>query len=267
MNKGMQLGGRVESNNNKGFDKFNSFLKNTKKFIAFTLAETLIVMGIIGVVAALTIPNLNSSTNDAEKVAKVKKIWANLNEAFDRAQAVYGPSTSWFTSYYGADVNEHVATRTAERITEFMKVQKVCGYKKVGCFSSKPLLLLNGEEMDSNYDEAISSSCYSLILADGTSLAFCPWHSYDLKIRIDIDGPNKGKNMLGADIFDTTIDWNNGTGLPINQLNICLENFGDFDGRSDEQYSSYGFAWILKNGNLDYLKCDGLNWDTKTSCK
>lgn len=30
------------------------------KKIAFTLAETLIVMGIIGVVAALTIPNLNS---------------------------------------------------------------------------------------------------------------------------------------------------------------------------------------------------------------
>ena len=31
-----------------------------KKSLAFTLAEILIVMGIIGVVAALTIPNLNS---------------------------------------------------------------------------------------------------------------------------------------------------------------------------------------------------------------
>jgi len=30
------------------------------KNLAFTLAETLIVMGIIGVVAALTLPNLNS---------------------------------------------------------------------------------------------------------------------------------------------------------------------------------------------------------------
>lgn len=44
-----------------------------KKLIAFTLAETLIVMGIIGVVAALTLPNLNSSTGDKEKVVKVKK--------------------------------------------------------------------------------------------------------------------------------------------------------------------------------------------------
>ena len=41
------------------------------KAFAFTLAETLIVMGIIGVVAALTIPNLNSSTADKEKVAKL----------------------------------------------------------------------------------------------------------------------------------------------------------------------------------------------------
>ena len=65
---------------------------------AFTLAETLIVMGIIGVVAALTLPNLNSSTGDKEKVAKVKKIYQNLNDAFGRAQAVYGPYNEWFVN-------------------------------------------------------------------------------------------------------------------------------------------------------------------------
>ena len=58
---------------------------------AFTLAETLVVMGIIGVVAPLTIPNLNQSTGDTEKVAKVKKVYANLTDAFGRATAVYGP--------------------------------------------------------------------------------------------------------------------------------------------------------------------------------
>lgn len=52
------------------------------KYIAFTLAETLIVMGIIGVVAALTIPNLNSSTADKEKVAKVKKYIKTLMMQF-----------------------------------------------------------------------------------------------------------------------------------------------------------------------------------------
>ena len=57
------------------------------KAFAFTLAETLIVMGIIGVVAALTIPNLNSSTADKEKVAKLQKIYSNLNDAVGRATA------------------------------------------------------------------------------------------------------------------------------------------------------------------------------------
>ena len=45
-----------------------------KKFVEFTLAETLIVMGVICIVSALTLPNLNSSTGDKERVVKVKKI-------------------------------------------------------------------------------------------------------------------------------------------------------------------------------------------------
>ncbi|MGN0018691.1 MAG: type II secretion system protein [Candidatus Gastranaerophilaceae bacterium] len=76
------------------------------EIIAFTLAETLIVMGIIGVVVALTIPNLNSSTGEAEKVAKVKKIYAELNEAHNRAVAKYGPFGTWFI-----DNNPNEATK------------------------------------------------------------------------------------------------------------------------------------------------------------
>ena len=45
----------------------------TESFEAFTLAETLIVIGVIGIVSALTLPNLNSSTGDKEKVDKVQK--------------------------------------------------------------------------------------------------------------------------------------------------------------------------------------------------
>ena len=92
-----------------------------KKFIAFTLAETLIVMGIIGVVAALTLPNLNSTTADKEKVAKVKKIYSNLNDAAGRAVAVYGKMDEWAT----LDSNSaNQIKRRFERITEFMKVSK-----------------------------------------------------------------------------------------------------------------------------------------------
>ena len=80
-------------------------------------------MGIIGVVAALTIPNLNSSTADKEKVAKVKKLYSNLQDALGRAQAVYGPYDEWFT---GLTNYKDISTRFGERMTEFMKVSKNC---------------------------------------------------------------------------------------------------------------------------------------------
>lgn len=91
-----------------------------RKAFAFTLAETLIVMGIIGVVAALTIPNLNSSTANKEKVAKVKKVYQNLTDAYGRMNAVYGRIDEWTT---------HNSTIFGDRLSEFMKTSKNCGLK------------------------------------------------------------------------------------------------------------------------------------------
>ncbi|MBR1681134.1 type II secretion system protein [bacterium] len=95
-----------------------------KKILAFTLAETLIVMGIIGVVAALTLPNLNSSTGDKEKVAKLQKIYSNLSDAVGRTQAVYGPRTGWTNKSF------------ADRMEDFLKISKKCtGPRTDNCFT------------------------------------------------------------------------------------------------------------------------------------
>ncbi len=237
-----------------------------KKAVAFTLAETLVVMGIIGVVAALTIPNLNQSTGDREKVAKVKKIYANLEDAFGRATAVYGPYEEWFNGISGSDAEK----RIPERILEFMKVSKNCGLDEKGCFSSSVPTDLNGEELDDSYD----NWGYRVILADGASLQLLGAWDKELRIRVDIDGPNKGKNQYGIDIFDFTA-----TSMELSdsyceipgdfQLspsscpNRWTGNYNSMDG-----WGSYATAWIIQNGNLDYLKCaKELDWDTKTSCK
>ena len=119
------------------------------KCVAFTLAETLVVMGIIGVVAALTIPNLNQSTGDREKIAKVKKIYSNLEDAFGRATAVYGPYETWLN---GLSTDEEKATRIGQRITEFMKLSKDCGIAE---YSSS--CIVQGHSGDN----------YHVLLADG----------------------------------------------------------------------------------------------------
>lgn len=51
---------------------------------AFTLAEVLITLGIIGVVAALTIPALMNSTGNAEYVSAYKKTLSVLNRSEER---------------------------------------------------------------------------------------------------------------------------------------------------------------------------------------
>ena len=60
----------------------------TKRF-GFTLAEVLITLGIIGVVAAMTIPTLISNTNSAKFKSQYKKTLSTLNQAALMATAQY----------------------------------------------------------------------------------------------------------------------------------------------------------------------------------
>ncbi len=59
-----------------------------KKQSAFTLAEVLITLGIIGVVATMTIPTLMSNTNKAEFKTGFKKMLSVLNQAVTMSVAV-----------------------------------------------------------------------------------------------------------------------------------------------------------------------------------
>ncbi len=232
------------------------------KTLAFTLAETLIVMGIIGIVSALTLPNLNSSTGDKEKVAKVKKIYQNLTDALGRATAVYGPFENWFIN----DANDAAKSkRFAERMTEFMKVSKTCG-TSTGCFSSSKFLVMEGEEWSSNRLSSLQGkNAQMYILADGTSIAFYTINNGSV-ISIDIDGPAKGKNQEGVDSFSFFI-----TSHVNYELSACgCKPAGDSEcahsGAFDDTYDIA--QWVIMNENMDYLKCAStLNWQTKTTCK
>ena len=240
-----------------------------RKFFAFTLAETLIVMGIIGIVSALTLPNLNSSTGEKEKIAKVKKIYQNLDDAIGRAIGVYGPIDEWF-------VNDTSATsqtaRFGERVTEFMKVSKVCGMTaNQGCFNLGNLK--NGISGIST-NKLDSGSFYKVITADGTSLSFrrgvISGAMSDV-VYIDIDGPQKGPYTFGTDVFEFKVYENT---IPFKvepegeswdpNFTSCLEN-----------KNSACTHWIIANDNMDYLKADKTGKcpngtvlsETVTSCK
>ena len=245
---------------------------NKNKKLAFTLAEVLIVIGIIGVVAALTLPNLNHATGDKEKVTKVKKIYSALTDAVDRAQVIYGPINTWNKGVLNV---RKESERFAKHVTEFMKVSKNCGLNE-GCFSSSPLLLSDGSDGDGfiedYFDELKGMGCYMVMLSDGISLGFDANSSNWYHIRVDIDGPNKGKNQFGNDIFDFSIyvddEVANFENATLNQLYPSGYPEGWTGSLTEMVKGNYSTAWVIENGNLDYLKCyDELNWETKTSCE
>lgn len=62
---------------------------------AFTLAEVLITLGIIGVVAAMTIPTLMNSTNSKETVTSLKKVFSTLSNAYTLTENEEGTPDTW----------------------------------------------------------------------------------------------------------------------------------------------------------------------------
>lgn len=72
---------------------YHCFIK--KKLVAFTLAEVLITLGIIGVVAALTMPALIANHRKQVTVTKLKKVYSVMNQAISAAVAEYGDAENW----------------------------------------------------------------------------------------------------------------------------------------------------------------------------
>ena len=65
------------------------------KKTAFTLAEVLITLGIIGIVAAMTIPTLIQKNFEKQTVAKLRETQSILSQAMRMAEDEYGDACGW----------------------------------------------------------------------------------------------------------------------------------------------------------------------------
>ena len=71
-------------------------LKNQKQLCnAFTLAEVLITLGIIGVVAAMTLPTLIAKYQEQVTINHLLKTYSMLSQAVQRMQTDYGTIDTW----------------------------------------------------------------------------------------------------------------------------------------------------------------------------
>jgi len=93
-----------------------------KKIYAFTLAEVLITLGIIGVVAAMTLPTLLSKYRKNVVISKLQKASSTIAQASNLATATYG--TNYREVFEGFDPD--IALEMFNKYyTPFMKLDKV----------------------------------------------------------------------------------------------------------------------------------------------
>lgn len=159
----------------------------------FTLAEVLITLGIIGVVAALTIPALLSEYKKTQTVSKLKKAYTSLAQAVIQSEQDNGPNNTW-------DLGNDVPTiRNAFNLyfAPYLKIllycenspSTECGYGTTTTFNS----LAN----TAYYAVVSKDTKTTSMLSDGTVIAVL----YTGIVLVDVNG-GKGPNMLGRDVFE-----------------------------------------------------------------
>ena len=168
---------------------------------AFTLAEVLITLGIIGVVAALTMPSLIGNYKKQQAIQQLKKAYSVLSQAYTRAIADYGDSSEWDeitpqTAFDYYDTYWKPYFQAPVRCYRYSE----CGYQsKTPFFKTKKTA--DGYVISPNAGS--ENSRVLLHLNDGTFIMIITGSGYgddDRRILVDLNGA-KLPNRFGNDVF------------------------------------------------------------------
>lgn len=234
-----------------------------KKY-GFTLAEVLITLGIIGVVAAMTLPTLIQKQQEKIAVNQLKKSYTVFSQAFLNAVAENGPAESWDI---GTQDSQEGADMLYKIFKPYLLKVKDCG-KSDGCFYNGTYKALNAPAFEW---QPAPNKCYSRgILADGTSFAFWSGGS-GCKMDNSMDGTGKYSKSCGYLIVDINGEKQpNRAGVDFFSFVITKYgvipsggyNFKNFYGeicKYNDTSTKNGRAcsgWVILQGNMDYLRRD-----------
>ena len=85
----------------------NGATQQSHRRIAFTLAEVLITLGVIGIVAAMTIPNLVQSYKKKVVETKLVKFYSTISNAIKLSEVDNGQIDTWEQPYDSIDVEDY----------------------------------------------------------------------------------------------------------------------------------------------------------------
>ena len=230
---------------------------------AFTLAEVLITLGIIGVVAAMTMPSLITAKQEKATISTIKKNYSIFANALLMAQNDNGELYTW-----GITKDADGLNLVSSNLKPYLKIIEDCGVgEKSDCAPGD-----NGKFKDltgrKRTEDFSSSDYYSFRLNDGTAVAIqlktkaecISSESSCMNFYIDTNG-KKYPNTLGKDIFYFD-GYGNG------KLRAAGIDHSPSETGWAAQEGWFTTAWAMYKENLDYLRCpDKLEWNGKSTCK
>lgn len=183
--------------------KKNIFDYGSRKKPSFTLAEVLITLGIVGIVASTTIPTLLNTTNDAELNTAWKKSYSDLIQANSRVLLENGGTLK--SACIDGDNN-----CLRDLFKPYLNYTKECDANDVTgkCWCT------NLKYLDNTDHNTYGSVNAGLALNNGSFILFhwqksnCDYTAFVISrcgdIDVDVNG-FKGPNTLGKDIFGVNL--------------------------------------------------------------
>lgn len=178
---------------------------------AFTLAEVLITVGIIGVIAAFTLSVLIQNYQKKSALTQLKKMYSITNQVIQRAENESGTKLSDWPEW---DQGSEAVLKTY--FLPYLDGAKI--YNSGGDF--RKAMCLEKEEAFAQYTwltgVRVSSPLHAMLssirLKDGSCIGFSSRHkdsgSY-LYLYLDVNGGKNKPNVIGKDLFVFEINTNN----------------------------------------------------------
>ena len=240
---------------------------------AVTLAEVLIAIGIIGVIAAMTISPLLQKQQEKTTIVALKKAYSTISNAYTLAVQENGTPDAWQQS---ENTSKGAVEAILNNLAPYLNVTKNCGIN-IGCWPNIVYKTINNNsfaniDSGSIYAKAqLSDGSIIHILNDSLPSINCSKNYGSTQFlanscalyRVDING-FEGPNIVGKDLFTFYLTkygvvpegTSKDTHFP---FSICEDTASAGQGRGCA-------AWVIYNENMDYLNCSNLNWTTKRQC-
>lgn len=219
------------------------------KSVGFTLAEVLITLGIVGVVAAMTIPNLMS-------YYKAQKLRSQFLKSYSIVQQVFKQMEADDVSLDPKDYPSSPDTLFYKTFIKYLQAPIDCGnaytkQKALPCYdfrdSSVSYKTLNNKK-DVTWTVFDAGQ---IVLQDGTLLLFNS-DGYGWWVSVDLNGFNGKPNRFGYDLF--TFEFQDGVLRTMGDISTKYNNASIYcDKNSDNALNGIACAQKAK-ADTDYFK-------------